>query len=190
MGILIARLARATAILGGLVLTALVILACLSILGRGLNTLGHSGLLPAGLGEALIALGVGPIDGDFELVEAGVAFAIFAFLPICQLSGAHANVDVFVSALPRPAVRAIVTFWEVVLSAVILLITWRLGVGMEGKISNGQTTFILQFPIWWSYAASFAAACVASLVAIYCAARRVRGLLRGEDDDLTEQGGV
>ena len=67
------RLARLMAITGGLVLTVLVGLTCVSVLGRGLNTLGHSGVLGEALGAALINSGVGPVAGDFELVEAGVA---------------------------------------------------------------------------------------------------------------------
>ena len=41
----------------------------------------------------------------------------------------------------------------------------------------GETTFLLQFPVWWSYAASFAAAVVAVVVALYCAGARVLGLV-------------
>ncbi len=44
---------------------------------------------------------------------------------------------------------------------------------MERYISNGETTLFLQFPVWWSYAASFVASLVACLVAIYCAYARV-----------------
>ena len=53
------------AILGGLVLSALILLICVSIVGR--------------------TIGIGPINGDYELVEAGIAFSI-----IC-LSSADAN---------------------------------------------------------------------------------------------------
>ncbi len=176
------RLARFMAVLGGLVLTVLVILTCVSVLGRGLNTLGHSAVLTSlsdGAAQALIATGVGPITGDFELVEAGIAFAIFAFLPYAQLHHAHATVDIFATTFPHWFNRFLVLFWEIVLSAVILLITWRLYAGMEGKISNGETTFLLQFPVWWAYAASFAAAVTASIVAIYCAVARVLDLVTG-----------
>ncbi|MHA6346802.1 TRAP transporter small permease [Roseivivax sp. CAU 1761] len=170
------RLARGMAVLGGAVLTALVVLTCASVLGRALNTIGHSGFLTdlaSGLADGLIALGVGPINGDFELVEAGVAFAIFAFLPICQLYGAHATVDVFTSFLSRQANRVILAFWEVVLTALIVLITWRLTIGMFDKMRYGETTFILQFPIWWAYAASLVAAAVAVLVALYASWARI-----------------
>ena len=179
---LMERLARFMAVLGGLVLTLLVILTCLSVLGRGLNTFGHSDFLTSlseGAAQALIATGVAPITGDFELVEAGIAFAIFAFLPYAQLHHAHATVDIFASAFPHWFNRFLIVFWEIALSSVILLITWRLFAGMQGKISNGETTFLLQFPVWWAYAASFAAALTASIVAVYCAIARVLDLVTG-----------
>ena len=179
---MVERIARFMAILGGLILTLLVLLTCVSVLGRGLNTLGHSGFLTS-LSEtaahALVATGVGPVNGDFELVEAGVAFAIFSFLPICQLYGSHATVDVFTNALPSKANKVIVTFWEIILSLVILLITWRLFVGMQSKLDYGETTFLLQFPVWWAYGLSFVAALVASLIAIYCAVAQVIELVTG-----------
>ncbi|MGY3437752.1 MULTISPECIES: TRAP transporter small permease [unclassified Marinovum] len=167
------RLARVTALMGGLVLSALVVLTCVSVLGRGLNTLGHSSVLSEALGAALIGWGVGPVSGDFELVEAGIAFAIFSFLPYCQLHGGHATVDIFTQALPRRANAWLMAFWEVVLTLVIWLITVRLFAGMMSKLGNGETTFLLQFPVWWAYAASFVAAVVASIVAGYCAYGRV-----------------
>lgn len=179
---IVAFLARFMAVLGGLVLSVLVILTCLSVLGRGLNTFGHSDFLQ-GFSEvaaaALLATGVGPITGDFELLEAGVAFAIFAFLPITQLYSAHATVDIFTAALPRRANKALVTFWEVVLTAVILLISARLFAGLQSKVAYGETTFLLQFPIWWAYAASFAASVVAAIVAVYCAFARIAELATG-----------
>ncbi len=55
--------------IGGVVLVLLTIMTCISIVGR------------AGL-----TIGLRPVKGDFELIEAGVAFAIFAFLPWCQFT--------------------------------------------------------------------------------------------------------
>ncbi|MFD0979407.1 TRAP transporter small permease [Tropicimonas aquimaris] len=176
------RLARFMAVLGGVVLTALVVLTCVSVLGRGLNTFGHSAFLASiseGAAGALIATGVAPVTGDFELVEAGIAFAIFAFLPYAQLHHAHATVDIFATTFPHWFNRFLVIFWEWILTAVILLITWRLYAGMEGKISNGETTFLLQFPVWWAYAASLVAAVAASIVGIYCAIARVLDVVTG-----------
>lgn len=188
---LVERGARLMAYVGGLVLTALVILTCVSVLGRGLNTLGHSDVLQAfseTLAHGLIATGVGPITGDFELVEAGIAFSIFAFLPICQLNRGHATVDVFASMFPRGLNRFLEAFWEVLLTAVLILITWRLYAGMESKMAYGETTFLIQFPVWWAYAASFVAAVIASLVGVYCAVTRVMDLIKGTPKSISGEG--
>lgn len=178
----IERLARLMAVLGGIILTGLVILTCVSVLGRGGNTFGHSDFLTSlseGAANALIATGVGPVTGDFELVEAGIAFAIFAFLPICQLYSGHATVDIFTSMMSQRSNRYLQAFWEILLTLTILLITWRLFAGMQDRIRYGETTFLLQFPVWWAYAASFVAALVASVVAVYCAWFRTVGALTG-----------
>ncbi|WP_333713770.1 TRAP transporter small permease [Yoonia sp.] len=171
---LIERLARGMALLGGLVLCLLVLMVCASVTGRELAAAAYGGRL-GGVGDWLIGLGVGPIFGDFELVEAGMAFTIFAFLPLTQLSGAHARVDVFTSAMGPRVTRALDTLWSLLMAATILLITWRLSAGMQDKLRYGETTFLIQFPVWWAYAASLVAAVAASLVSLYCAAMRLTG---------------
>ncbi len=184
MAVLATRLARFMALLGGAVLLALIAITCVSVLGRGLNTFGHSALLTdlaPGLAEALLASGVGAVTGDFEIVEAGIAFAIFAFLPICQLKSGHAKVDIFTDQLPAGLNRVLVVLWEVILTLVVLLVAWRLFEGFQSKFRNGETTFLLQFPVWWAYGASFAASVVAGLIALYAAGARIAGLLAGRD---------
>lgn len=168
------------ALLGGVVLTLLVLLTVVSVTGRGLNTLAHSDFLESsapGVAAWLLGLGVGPVNGDFEIVEAGIAFAIFAFLPICQLHSAHATVDIFTNLMPGRANRILAAFWEVVLAIVIVVIAWRLYVGFTEKLANGQTTFLLQFPVWWAYGASLIAAVVAALAGVYSAWARITGEL-------------
>ena len=176
------RLARVFAQLGGLVLSVLILLTCLSVAGRSLNSLFHSDALQSalpGVASAVLATGLGPINGDFELVEAGMAFAIFAFLPLCQLSGAHASVDIFAAALPHRANRFLRMMIETVFAAVLVLIAWKLFEGMESKRGSGQTTFLLQFPVWWAYAFSLSGAVVAALVSIYVAVMRFVEMITG-----------
>lgn len=163
-------LARVFAYLGGAMLVALVVLTSMSVLGRKLNDLLHvlvAGDRLAGLAQALLDAGIGPVKGDIELVEAGMAFAIFAFLPLCQITSGHAAVDIFAAKLaPRPN-RILRAATEVVFAAVLVLIAVQLGAGMLSKLSSGQTTFLLQFPLWWAYALSLSGAGAAALVAIY-----------------------
>ena len=171
---IIQGLANVMALLGGIVLCALVAIVCISITGREANSLAHTGVFGA-LGDWALAQGLGPITGDFELVEAGVAFAIFAFLPLTQLTGAHATVDIFTNGLGPKVNNALAGFWDIVMAVVIVLITWRLFVGMQDKMRYGETTYLIQFPIWWAYAASLVAAICASIISLYCAAMRLTG---------------
>lgn len=125
------------------------------------------------------ALGFGPINGDFEIVEAGMAFSIFAFLPLCQLHGAHATVDIFMSAVPRRFAWIMRALVECVFAAVLILIAWQLFEGAASKYRTGQTTFLLEFPVWWSYAASVVAMGVAALTGVYVAWMRCLECVRG-----------
>ena len=179
---LVEQIARCMALLGGLVLVALVILTSVSVTGRGLNSLGHSQFLTSlsqSVADWLIATGVAPVTGDFELVEAGVAFAIFAFLPICQLYSEHATVDLFTAGLPEKLNKALIAFWDIILTFTTILLTQRLYAGMISKKYYGETTFLLEFPIWWAYGLSLAAAIVAALIGVYCAGARLTEIKSG-----------
>lgn len=175
-------LARLMAMLGGAVLTLLIVLTCVSIAGRLLNGFFHGSLMQSvapGFADWMIGIGVGPVNGDFELVEAGVAFAIFAFLPLCQITAGHASVDVLANNFPQGVNRFLRMVIEIVFAAVLVLIAWRLGDGTASKYVNGETSFLLQFPVWWAYAASLLAATVAGAVGVYMAAVRTYEFLTG-----------
>lgn len=175
-------LARVMAMIGGAILTLLIILTCLSITGRLLNGFFHSDLMEGiapGFSEWMIKIGVGPINGDFELVEAGVAFAIFAFLPLCQITAGHASVDILANSFSKHVNRFLRMVTEIAFALVLILIAVKLGDGMLGKIKNGETSFLLEFPVWWAYAASLVAAIVAATVGIYMAAIRTLEFLTG-----------
>lgn len=169
-------LSRLMAVLGGIVLAALILLMCLSVLGRTMNGWLHAmigaGILP-GFAEGLIALGVGPVNGDFELVETGIAFSIFAFIPFCQVTAGHASVDIFTNFLPRPVQRLLRMLAELLFAAALVVIANQLWEGLASKQRSGTTTFLLQFPIWWAYALSLIGAVAAAIVGCWMALVRV-----------------
>ncbi len=171
----IRRLSLGMAILGGLVLTALIGVVCMSVLGRGLNGAMHGAIgdIWPGFAQWALERGVGPINGDFELVESGVAFAIFAFMPLCQLSAGHAAVDIFTSKLPMRLNRILRMVTDLIFAAVLILIAVQLNAGLQSKLRYGETTFLLQFPIWWAYAASLFGAVTAAVVGVYVAIVRI-----------------
>lgn len=164
------KLAQVLAVLGGIILISMILITCLSVVGRIFNSIGHSDFIL--MSFPLISSffqGFRPITGDYELVEAGVALAIFMFLPWCQLNRGHASVELFTSMFSKNINRFFSAFWEIIFAFVVILITWRLYEGMLGKMRNGETTFLLQMPVWWPYAIASFVALLASIVAIFSA---------------------
>ena len=175
-------IAKWMALLGGAVLVLLIVITCLSVIGRSLNTIGHYDYLEDNV--AFIAhffQYFKPISGDFEIVEAGIAFAILSFFPWCSLNRGHATVDIFTSGLSDSKNRFLAFFWEVIFFAIITLITWRMFVGMSDKMRYGETTLLLQTPVWWGFAVCAFASSVATMVAGYSAYCRFQELRRGFD---------
>jgi TRAP-type C4-dicarboxylate transport system permease small subunit len=149
MNRLVYGLARAMTWFGAVVLVLLSVMSVISIAGR-----------------ALSGLGLGPVPGDFELVEAGTALAVFCFLPWAHLKRGHAVVDLFWRAYPAPMQRLLEIVADALMLTVWLVLVWRMGVSMVDYRENGEVTFILQFPVWWGYAASMLPAvigCIAYL---------------------------
>jgi TRAP-type C4-dicarboxylate transport system permease small subunit len=184
MQVFMDKLARLFALLGGAVLAVLIVMICLSIFGRSLNSVLNSDLLQStipNLADWSLAFGVGPINGDFELVEAGIAFAVFAFLPICHLRGGHACVDIFTKNLTPRYDRFLRMMTEFIFATVLVIIAYQLFLGMISKYGSGQTSFLLQFPIWWGYALSLIGAVVTAVVGVYIAAVRMTEFMTGTD---------
>lgn len=139
-------LARAMAILGGVILVLMMLMVVLSVSGR-----------------ALVFAGFGPIPGDFELVEVGTAITVFLFLPWCYLRGGHASVDILFNQFPKQLQWFLTTLADVLMLVLWLVFTHRLYLGMLEKKEFMETTFILMMPIWWGYALCFAGAVVGCL---------------------------
>ncbi|MBK8526266.1 MAG: TRAP transporter small permease subunit [Rubrivivax sp.] len=138
---------RAMAWLGACVLVFLAVLSVVSIGGR-----------------ALSGLGLGPVPGDFELVEAGTALAVFCFLPWAHLRRSHAAVDMLWQAYPASLKRVLAVMADALMLLVWMLLVWRMALATLDYRANAEVSFILQMPVWWGYAASMVPAalgCVA-----------------------------
>lgn len=137
MNVFIYTLSQRMAWLGGLVLSAMALLSVTSIVGR-----------------AFSGLGLGPVPGDFELVEAGTALAVFCFMPWTHLKRGHAMVDLFWKAYPPALQRGLEVGADLLMLVIWLLLVWRMGIAMADYRGNAEVSFILQMPVWWGYAAS------------------------------------
>ena len=112
------------------------------------------------IGRALSGFGLGPVPGDFELVEAGTALAVFCFLPWCHLRGGHAVVDMLWNSYPPAMQRVLVVFSDALMIGVWVLLVWRMSLATIEYRHNAEVSFILQMPVWWGYAASMVPAAV------------------------------
>lgn len=133
--------------------TALVVLAMLSVISI--------------TGRALSAFGLGPIDGDFEMVEIGTALAVFCFMPWAHLTRSHAVVDLFWPAYPPRMQRALVLLADVLMLVLWVILVWRMGLAMAEYRRNAEVSFTLQIPVWWGYALSMLPAAFGCLVYLW-----------------------
>ncbi|WP_420407428.1 TRAP transporter small permease [Hoeflea sp.] len=158
------KLAAALAILGGLALIAVMLSTVASVTGR-----------------ALIPLGLSPIRGDFELVELGTGFAVFAFLPWVQINRQHASVEILTMHLSARTNRLIDLVADILMAMIALLLAWKHWQGTLDKLAYGETTFIIQYPVWWAYASGLVGAIGFVIVSLWCVLLSFRALLSGRD---------
>ncbi len=118
------------ALLGGLVLCAVVAVNVVSVVG---------------------AIVWKPFPGDFELTEIGVAVAAFAFLPFCQLTDANVTADIFTARASHRWISVFKLAASLVALSFALILLWRMFAGMGDQRAYGYTTAILQVPIWWGF---------------------------------------
>lgn len=126
----VARAVTAWALMGGIVLLGIVLINVLSVAG---------GLVGS------------TFPGDFELTEMGIAIAVFAFLPYCQLTDANVTADIFTSGLAERRVAALRALAALIAFAFAAILLWRMSLGMLDQKAYNYMTTILQVPIWWAF---------------------------------------
>lgn len=159
---LMRSLAAFLAILGGLALVAVILATVASVTGR-----------------AFLWAGLGPIRGDFELVELGTGFAVFSFLPWVQINRQHASVEILTMHMGDAANRLIDLVADLMMLAIALLLTWKHWEGTLDKFAYGETTFIIQYQVWWAYASGLVGAVGFVLISAWCVILSARALATG-----------
>jgi TRAP-type C4-dicarboxylate transport system permease small subunit len=154
LGRVVGWLARFAAIAGGTVLVLITCTTVISIVGRG-----------------LIFAGLKPIPGDYEIVEAGVFFAVFSFLPWCQYVRGHASVNIVTNFFSARANAVIELIGNLLMLGAAIFLAWRHWLGMLDKQRYMESTFILRVPLWWIYASGMFGAIIFIIVALYCVVR-------------------
>jgi hypothetical protein len=167
---LVERLSGVIAMLGGLLSLCVALLVVFSVLGRWLKGVPWAEAVAGAFG-----LSLGPINGDFEMVQMATAVSIFAFLPYTQVRRGNIVVDTFTSRLPPRLNARIDAFWDLVYAGMTALLTACLVVGTLEHYRSGQTTMLLQIIAWPAIAISTALLFLLTCVALTTAVRLVRG---------------
>jgi len=150
----VARLSGLLALAGGALVVGLALLVTGSVLKRWATNQG--------------------VEGDFELVQAGLALAVFAFFPFCQARRGHIVVDTFTTWLPVRAQRALDGLWDLIFAGVAGLIAWRLSLGASEAFASRTTSMVLGLPIGYAIAAASAMSGLLALICVVTAIERFR----------------
>ncbi|EPX79083.1 TRAP transporter small permease [Litoreibacter arenae] len=179
IGRVLGVLCRWLAYAGGFVLVAAALVTVVSVIGR-----------------YFVFAGLAPVRGDFELVEAGCAIAIFSFLPWCQLNRGHVTVDVLVDRMPARAKAVLGLVGDITITVLSGLILWRLYLGFGEKFPYGsdtfrsvlgmgskpyypETTYELELPVWIPYGLATIGAALFFVVSLYTVWRALNWVLAG-----------
>ena len=124
-------LAKACAVLAGLLLIGITLMTCASLIGR--NTVGIT------------------LVGDFELTGVACGAAIALFMPWCQMRRGNIIVDFFTTRAGDRTNAALDRLGALLLAAAMALLAWRTVVGGLAAYGNHSGTMMLGFPEWIVY---------------------------------------
>ena len=143
---ILSNLAHVCAVLAGLLMTAITLMTCVSLIGR--NTTGWT------------------INGDFELTGVATGAAIALFMPLCQLKRGHIIVDFFTAKASEKTNQFLDRVGALCVSSVFALMAWRTVLGGINAYDSFSGTMMLGFPEWIVYAAMVPPFILCSLIAL------------------------
>ena len=157
-GRMLLAVSKLLAIAGGLLFVGLVVMSIVSIVGRKLLS--------------------APVPGDVELLQMIAAAASAAFFAYCHLNHGDVKVDFFTAAAPPWVNHVLDAFGSLLVGLVGAVLTWRVYVGAIGTQEAGETSAILDIPVWWAQIAMVPGFAMLALAGFYMAARHAQEAMR------------
>jgi TRAP-type C4-dicarboxylate transport system permease small subunit len=139
-------LAKLCALLAGLLLTAITLVTCVSVIGR--NTTGWT------------------IVGDFELSGAAAGAAVALFLPLCQYRRGNIIVDFFTMNTSPGTQNALDRMGAMLMALAMALMAWRTTVGGLSAWRSQSSSMMLGFPEWIVYCGIVPPLALCALIAL------------------------
>lgn len=150
---LLERLARASAIVAGIILVALTLMTVYSVIGRDL------------FGKALL--------GDFELTAVMTGAAIALFLPWCQVKRGNIIVDFFTTRASDRTRGLLDRVGALFIAVMMGLCAWRATLGGISAYKSNSGTMMLGFPEWIVYSFIVPGLVITALIALVQALRGI-----------------
>ncbi len=117
---------------GGVVFIGLVIMSVVSIVGRKLFS--------------------APVPGDVEILQMAAAFASATFFAYCHLMHGDVKVDFFTSNMTSNRRLLLDSAGSLLVGLLGALLAWRTGVGAMSLKEAGESSAILEIPVWLAQA--------------------------------------
>jgi TRAP-type mannitol/chloroaromatic compound transport system permease small subunit len=155
------RITRIFALSGGALFLSLVAMSLLSIIGRKLFSM--------------------PVPGDIELMQMGTAVACAMLLGYCEMTRKHLRVDFFTANMCRRNRAILDGITHLVLSLFGFLIAWRTAVAAMAIYQVGETSMMLDWPVWPATALIVPGFVVFALAGLYNAVQEFRAAGKGDD---------
>jgi len=140
MSMVLRRLADGFALLGGLILLAIVAVTTTNTFAFILDRV-------AGIFGADVA----GLPGYEDFVQLAISCAALMFFPYCQANRGHVSVELLMDRMPRALQRAIDFLWLAVTVAVALFLAYWMVFGMLEVRSDQVVTSVLGWPTWPFY---------------------------------------
>lgn len=121
-------LAKACSIIGGLIMIALMLMTCYSVVGRNFFE------------KALV--------GDFELTGIACGIAMAFFMPFCQIQRGNIIVDFFTANRSARFNHGLDRFGDLLMAVIFFLLSWRSAVAAVAAKENMGASMLLGFPDW------------------------------------------
>ena len=150
-------LAKASAVLAGVLLTVITLMTCVSLIGR--NTTGWT------------------IVGDVEISGFVAGAAIALFLPWCQVRRGNIIVDFFTAKAGAATRERLDRVGAFLVGAVMALLAWRTTIGGLSAWNSQSGSMMLGFPEWVVYCAMVPPLALGALIGFIQA---LRGFARRE----------
>ncbi len=156
---LLTSLAKGCSITGGLIITALMLMTCYSVVGRNFFS--------------------SPLIGDFELTGIACGISMAFFMPLCQLERGNIIVDFFTANRSVRFNQRLDRFGDLLMTVIFFLLSWRTGVAALSAKENQGASMLLGFPDWIVLASMSVPLGLAALVALNQALGRIKSEQQG-----------